>query len=402
MFNKYTNIVKLFLNEISEFNQFNKKTIIYRDEDIPYFTNEYWTSKQRASSNIHEISYRACFKPQLPEFFIQRLTQEGDRVYDPFMGRGTTPIQAALMGRQAVGSDVNPLSLLLTRPRINPPKLDDIKFRLDQMDLVAKTTVNLREDLLPFFHKKTLNQICYLREFLLDSAPITGKIDPVTDWIRMVSLNRLTGHSSGFFSVYTLPPNQAVSIKSQIKINIKRNQIAKEKDISSLIYKKSKFLLKDYRHKNINDPDLFISEAHNLKHLKDNSIDLVITSPPFLNIVNYKLDNWMRNWFAGVNDDISISHIANLNEWTQMIYNVLKELARVIKPGGFLVFEVGEVRGGKYALEKNVWNCMTYLPFDRIAILVNQQNFTKTANCWGVSNNQRGVNTNRIVVAQKI
>lgn len=396
-----TNKANRFLNDVSEFNKFNKKTFIWHDDDIPYFINEYWTAKQRVSINLHEISYRACFKPQLPEFFIQRLTQEGDKVYDPFMGRGTTPIQAALMGRNAVGSDVNPLSLLLSRPRINPPNLDDIKFKLDQMDLTNKIAVNLREDLLPFFHIKTLNQICYLRETLLDTAPITGKVDPVSDWIRMVALNRLTGHSPGFFSVYTLPPNQAVSIHSQIKINLKRNQIATEKDISSLIYKKSKFLLKDFMPINTEMPDLFIAEAHNLNHLKDNSIDLVVTSPPFLNIVNYKLDNWMRNWFAGIDENINISHIANLNEWTEMIHKVIKELARVIKPGGFLAFEVGEVKGGKYALEKNVWNCMTNLPFKRLGILVNQQNFTKTANCWGVSNNQSGVNTNRVVVAQK-
>ena len=396
-----TNKANRFLNDVSEFNKFNKKTFIWHDDDIPYFINEYWTAKQRVSINLHEISYRACFKPQLPEFFIQRLTQEGDKVYDPFMGRGTTPIQAALMGRNAVGSDVNPLSLLLSRPRINPPNLDDIKFKLDQMDLINKIAVNLREDLLPFFHIKTLNQICYLRETLLDTAPITGKVDPVSDWIRMVALNRLTGHSPGFFSVYTLPPNQAVSIHSQIKINLKRNQIATEKDISSLIYKKSKFLLKDFMPINTEMPDLFIAEAHNLNHLKDNSIDLVVTSPPFLNIVNYKLDNWMRNWFAGIDENINISHIANLNEWTEMIHKVIKELARVIKPGGFLAFEVGEVKGGKYALEKNVWNCMTNLPFKRMGILVNQQNFTKTANCWGVSNNQCGVNTNRVVVAQK-
>lgn len=396
-----TNKANRFLNDVSEFNKFNKKTIIWHDDDIPYFINEYWTAKQRVSINLHEISYRACFKPQLPEFFIQRLTQEGDKVYDPFMGRGTTPIQAALMGRNAVGSDVNPLSLLLSRPRINPPNLDDIKFKLDQMDLTNKIAVNLREDLLPFFHIKTLNQICYLRETLLDTAPIIGKIDPVSDWIRMVALNRLTGHSPGFFSVYTLPPNQAVSIHSQIKINLKRNQIATEKDIASLIYKKSKFLLKDFIPINTEIPDLFIAEAQNLNHLKDNSIDLVVTSPPFLNIVNYKLDNWMRNWFAGIDENINISHIANLNEWTEMIHKVIKELARVIKPGGFLVFEVGEVKGGKYALEKNVWNCMTNLPFKRMGILVNQQNFTKTANCWGVSNNQSGVNTNRVVVAQK-
>src|SRR5262245_29872289 len=69
------------------------------------FTNEFWTSKQRAAHSLHEVSYRACFKPQLPRFFIERLTQSGDRVYDPFMGRGTTLIEAALMDRVAVGCD---------------------------------------------------------------------------------------------------------------------------------------------------------------------------------------------------------------------------------------------------------------------------------------------------------
>ena len=63
------------------------------------FTNEFWTAKQRAAHSLHEVSYRACFKPQLPRFFVERLTQPGDVVYDPFMGRGTTLVEAALMGR---------------------------------------------------------------------------------------------------------------------------------------------------------------------------------------------------------------------------------------------------------------------------------------------------------------
>ena len=70
------------------------------------FTNEFWTARQRAAHSLHEISYRACFKPQLPRFFIDRLTVPGDIVYDPFMGRGTTLIEAALMGRRPYGCDV--------------------------------------------------------------------------------------------------------------------------------------------------------------------------------------------------------------------------------------------------------------------------------------------------------
>src|SRR6266481_6389619 len=81
-----------------------------RDVRVATYVNEFWTSKQRAANSLHEVSYRACFKPQLPRFFIERLTKAGDVVYDPFMGRGTTPLEAALMGRVPFGCDINPLS----------------------------------------------------------------------------------------------------------------------------------------------------------------------------------------------------------------------------------------------------------------------------------------------------
>jgi hypothetical protein len=41
------------------------------------------------------------------------------------------------------------------------------------------------------------------------------------------------------------------------------------------------------------------------------------------------------------------------------------------------------VRGGKVLLERLVWAAAEGLPFERLAVLVNQQEFTKTANCWG-------------------
>ena len=79
-----------------------------RSLQVLYHTNEFWTSLQRQGNGLHEISYRACFKPQLPAFFIERLTRPGEVVFDPFMGRGTTLIEAALMDRIPMGCDVNP------------------------------------------------------------------------------------------------------------------------------------------------------------------------------------------------------------------------------------------------------------------------------------------------------
>ena len=95
-----------------------------RTVTVTTFVNEFWTSRQRAAHSLHEVSYRACFKPQLPRFFIERLTRAGDAVYDPFMGRGTTLLEAALLGRVAIGCDINPAQqdpgrapLVSARPR---------------------------------------------------------------------------------------------------------------------------------------------------------------------------------------------------------------------------------------------------------------------------------------------
>ena len=115
-----------FIADILSFRAFGTPTEDVTDGGIRYLINEFWTAGQRQAHAIHEVSYRACFKPQLPEFFIARLSEPGDAVHDPFMGRGTTPVQAALMGRRPTGNDINPLSVVLTRPRLTPPPLSDI------------------------------------------------------------------------------------------------------------------------------------------------------------------------------------------------------------------------------------------------------------------------------------
>src|SRR5262245_47404887 len=99
------------IQELLEFRDFRQQTrvgkiVIDDGEEIPVFTNEFWTSKQRAARSLHEISYRACFKPQLPRFFIERLTEPESLVYDPFLGRGTTMIESALLGRRVAGCDI--------------------------------------------------------------------------------------------------------------------------------------------------------------------------------------------------------------------------------------------------------------------------------------------------------
>ena len=270
---------------------------------------EFWTNKQRQGSSIHEISYRACFKPQLPKYFIEKFTQEGDIVYDPFGGRGTTAIEAALLGRNFITNDINPLSTLFVLGRLNPPNLDEIENWLETR--IERNTEIDQIDLSMFFEKKTFQEINDLRNYFINKK--IKYLDNVDHWIKMVATNRLTGHSKGFFSVYTLPPNQAASAKSQIQINKKRNQSPEYKDTREIIIKKSKQLLRTLdtvQSKNLYKAGkkalIFEKDASKTSEIPSECIKLIVTSPPFLNIVNYSEDNWLRCWF----NNIDISELA--------------------------------------------------------------------------------------------
>jgi hypothetical protein len=373
---------------------------------VPTYVNEFWTSKQRAASSLHEISYRACFKPQLPRFFIQRFTEPGDVVYDPFMGRGTTLIEAALLNRSPRGCDINPLSVFLTQPRLEPPSLPQVQERLYSVDWSDHD--DFPEELLVFYHQETLRDICALKKYLL-CKQTQKNLDSVDRWIWMVALNRLTGHSPGFFSVYTLPPNQAVSVHAQRKINARLNQIPPRRKVTDCIVKKTRQLLADCDDRLRNhlkqiakNALLLTASSNTTPQFRNDSVSLVVTSPPFLDIVNYATDNWLRCWFIGIDAaSVALTVSKKVGDWQQIMTSVFHEMFRILQPNGHVAFEVGEVRGGTIKLEEAVLPCGALAGFEPVLVLINDQKFTKTANCWGVDNNFKGTNTNRVVVFRK-
>ena len=143
----------------------------------------------------------------------------------------------------------------------------------------------------------------------------------------MVCLNRLTGHSSGFFSVYTLPPNQATSAARQRKINEARGQVPPRRDVFAIILRKTKALLKaplppafgGRRARMLTGP------AERTPEIADASVDLIVTSPPFLDVVDYPTDNWLRCWFAGIDaETVPITLHRSLADWERFIASLLQ------------------------------------------------------------------------------
>jgi hypothetical protein len=382
-------------------------TVTCGRQAIPCYSNEFWTAGQRQACSIHEISYRACFKPQLPRFFIKLLTKKGDTVYDPFSGRGTTAIEAGLLGRNVIANDANPLSWIMTGPRFFPPQVAAVEERLRAIPRDGGTA---SVDLSMFYHPETEREILGIRTYLCGRRE-KGSEDAVDRWIAMVATNRLTGHSSGFFSVYTLPPNQAVSRESQKRINTRRDQVPEYRDTHRLVVKKTKSLVRTLTASHTRALNtagkrarFLTCDARATPEIPDNSVQLTVTSPPFLDIVQYRDDNWLRCWFNGLASGQigkTLTMARTVDGWKAVMGDVFGELYRVTAPGGWVAFEVGEVRKGTVRLEEHVVPLGIRAGFACTAVMINAQAFTKTSHIWGVDNMGCGTNTNRIVVFKK-
>ena len=150
---------------------------------------------------------------------------------------------------------------------------------------------------------------------------------------------------------------------------------------------------------------LLTGDARSTPEIPDSSVQLTVTSPPFLDIVQYREDNWLRCWFNGldekmIGDQITMARSLWMNG-QELWVSVFRELFRITRHGGYVAFEVGEVRKRTIRLEEHVVSLGITAGFTCEGVVINQQIFTKTSNIWGVDNMASGTNTNRIVIFHK-
>ena len=111
-----------------------------------------------------------------PEGFAERWidarTHPGDVVLDPFCGRGTGPFQGLLMGRRAIGVDINPVAYCVSKAKLNAPQARSVTRRISQLEqqYVVEDWTAAASELPEFFdfayHPATLRQLLYLRDSL--------------------------------------------------------------------------------------------------------------------------------------------------------------------------------------------------------------------------------------------
>lgn len=91
------------------------KKIPLQPQDFELETNTVWSFPNRGKWATHDAKYRGNWSPYIPRNVILRYSNEGDIVLDQFVGGGTTMVEAKLTNRNAIGIDINPKAVELSR-----------------------------------------------------------------------------------------------------------------------------------------------------------------------------------------------------------------------------------------------------------------------------------------------
>lgn len=295
--------------------------------DVKVITGSFWETKQRQGNRLHRICpYQGSFPPQLVSYFLDKYP--GEVVLDPFCGRGTVMLEAALRERVAYGIDALDTSVLLSSVKLDCPTHKEVIKEIEGLDL-KKPAPPVPQEFVDLYDPKTWAELHTLRE--------TKKSKVLT----ALALGRLHGHSSGFFSSKTF---------NVIALSPESLRKQREKHLNPLPYRNVKELLIRAANRFIPKDGIYGAgkiikgDSRNMD-IPDNSVDVVITSPPFFNVIDYPQVNWVREWFIKADTPgVDTFLIKTRLEYLQFLTDVLVEIKRVVKPGGVIVFEVGPTR----------------------------------------------------------
>src|SRR5580692_4242340 len=129
----------------------------------------------RWGHSMHTMcSYHGMFPARLVHYFLQRYTEPGDLVIDPFAGRGTAPLQARVEGRRSISNDLSPLGYVLSASKAKPPSWDAMMKYLARLERNYKSKslrdIDVSSEIRMLFHDETLSQMVYLQAHLLSSS----------------------------------------------------------------------------------------------------------------------------------------------------------------------------------------------------------------------------------------
>ena len=310
----------------------------------------HWQSNGgRWAAPIHYMcSYMAMFPPELPHYFIEKFTQKGDTVLDPFSGRGTTAVEAAAQGRHGIGNDLNPLSIALTRGKLSNPSLDEVITRLDELKsnydkTQWKTFKGAPNKIRMIFHINTLRQLMYLKQELDWSK------EGVDSFIVAVLMGAMHGQSEGFLSL-SMPNTFSMGWGYIKKYKREKNLECPDRDCFIVLKERVNRMLS--KGSLPGSGETIYGDVRELAgKVEHDSIQLLFTSPPYLKVIKYGLYNWIRLWFlmpdgSHTKVDKVLDDTHALAEYLEFMKETLSATLPLLdRKRGISCWAIGDVKG---------------------------------------------------------
>jgi methylase of polypeptide subunit release factors len=289
--------------------------------------------------SLHQLSpYIGKLKSSIAQDLILRYSKPGELVADMFCGSGTVPLEAARLGRCVFASDVSIYAVTLTQGKLQAPMTSETALA-ELADLLQYADALPMPDLrcVPrwvraFFHPGTLKEALRFTKFLQRERKyfILASMLGILHHQRPGFLSFPSSHLVPYLRSKKFPQAEypdlyayrplAPRLRAKVARALKRPPTQALVGFIENIYQSSV--------ESVNLPD---------------GIDCVITSPPYMNALDYGRDNRLRLWFLGEPYLESLDRLlTGLGGYISAIHALAKQLQEKVRPGGYCVFVVGE------------------------------------------------------------
>ena len=295
-----------------------------------------------SESSLHQIApYIGKMKSTMARVLIETYSFPGDMVCDPFVGSGVVALECLIAGRGIIAGDINPYAITLTKAKLNPPPtmeeaLEKTAFYFDQMKLLVKKMElgKIPEWVKAFFHPQTLRELLALTKLLRQNK----------DHFLLACLLGILHHQRPGFLSY--PASHLVPYLRTIKFpREKFPELYEYRDLALRLQRKIHRVYRRFPNIESEIPrQCRLEDAANL-NLPKESIDLVITSPPYMNALDYARDNRLRLWFLGAEEYSRYDKRApnNCKKFLNLMEQCLGNIQYGLRSGGRCVLVIGEV-----------------------------------------------------------
>ena len=298
----------------------NKANILIISRDQSYLTH-----------GIHK--FPAKFFPELPRYLIRKYSNAGDTVLDPMCGSGTVVLEAMLNNRIGIGIDIDPIAQLITRVKTTPLPQDVLITAASNVIQQIKSLQQSKNysPSKPEFHYRD----SWFRPYVLDELAIIKDSFSVLKSITSVDQN----HLLDFFNVALSSIIREVSnADPHCTRTVLRKKVIKNISPGDTLRKFSLKLnqqlddMKELTEKirGMHVPKVTLSNTSALHTgLADSSVDLAVTSPPYINAVDYPRTHQLEMYWLGLLGDGPLSKVKRKYIGTETVYkNEYQELQR--------------------------------------------------------------------------